>query len=183
MTKLKIKRKREADRLFIIRALFCFLIVVAALLTICIMTNAQLLTYKHVIIFSLCSIPLCFLYAFTVEKIGSVLAGMLTGSTSGRIDFRERLAGDVEKARHSKRNGRFEEALGIIDGVLARDKEFPEALFLKAQILWEGFDRSAESKILLRMVMRLVPDDNPLYHWSSNYFNEMMGKQRGNFRR
>ena len=183
MTKLKIKRKRETNRLFIIRALFCFLIVVAALLTICIATDAQLLTYKHVIIFSLGSIPLCLLYALIVEKIGSVLAGMLTGSTSGSIDLRERLAGDVEKARHNKRNGRFEEALRMIDGVLDRDKEFPEALFLKAQILWEGFDRSAESKILLRMVMRLVPDNDPLYHWSSNYFNEMMSKQRRRLRR
>ena len=183
MSELKIKRKRETDRLFIIRALFCFFMVVTVLLIICVATNAQLLTYKHVIIFSLCSIPLCILYAFTVEKIGSVLAGMLTGSTSGRMDLRERLAGDMERARHSKRKGRFEEALSIIDGVLARDKEFPEALFLKAQILWEGFGRSAESKILLRMVMRLVPDNDSLYLWSSNYFNEMMSKQRRRFKR
>jgi hypothetical protein len=181
MTEFKIKRKRDVDRSFMIRLLFSFLLVVGALLTICIITNAQLLTYKHVIIFSLCSIPLCILYAIAVDKIGSVLVGILTGSTSGRMDLRERLAADVEKARHSKRNGRFEEALHIIDGVLDRDKEFPEALFLKAQILWDGFGRSAESKILLRMIRRLVPHDDPLYRWSSNYLEELMTEERGRF--
>jgi len=182
MNTFKIKRKKEIDRLPIIRALFCFSLVVAVLLIICIITSAQLLTYKHVIIFSLCSIPLCILYAYTVEKIGSVLGGMITGSTSGGIDLREQLSADLEKARNSKRNGRFEESLKIINSVLDKDQNFPEALFLKAQILWEGFGRSAESKILLRMVMKLVPNEDPLHRWSSNYFKEMMSKQRRRFR-
>lgn len=183
MTKIKIKQKKETDKLPVIRFLFCFSMVVVVLLIICLVTNAQLLTYKHVIIFSLCSIPLCFLYAYTVEKIGSVLGGIITGSTSGGIDLRERLSADLEKARHSKRNGRFEESLRIIDGVLNQDKDFPEALFLKAQILQEGFGRSAESKILLRMVMRLVSKDDNLHSWSSNYLKEMISKQRRGFRR
>jgi hypothetical protein len=118
-----------------------------------------------------------------VEKIGSVLGGIITGSTSGGIDLRERLSADLEKARHSKRNGRFGESLRIIDSVLNQDKDFPEALFLKAQILEEGFGRSAESKILLRMVMRLVSQNDPLHSWSSNYLKEMMSKKGRRVRR
>jgi tetratricopeptide (TPR) repeat protein len=46
----------------------------------------------------------------------------------------------LAKARYSKRQGRFKEALSIIESALDRDPEFPDALYLKARILWEGFN-------------------------------------------
>ncbi|MFC1534327.1 tetratricopeptide repeat protein, partial [Thermodesulfobacteriota bacterium] len=87
-----------------------------------------------------------------MEKLGSGLGGIFTGWTSKTISLRDQLSADLEKARHSKRNGRFEESLDIINGVLNKDQSFPDALYLKAQILWEGFGRTAESKKLFRKV-------------------------------
>lgn len=163
MNEFKIKQKKKIDLLPIMRVLYFFLFTVVALLIICISTGAKLLTFKHVIIFSLCSLPLCILYAYVVEKLGFVLGGMLTGWSSRRVGLREQLSADLEKARHSKRNGRFEESLRLINGVLDKDQNFPDALYLKAQILWEGFGRSNESKKLLRRVMQLVSNEELLH--------------------
>jgi len=178
MNAFKIKRKKEIHRLPIIRVIICFLCTVGALLVICIWTGAKLLTFKHVFIISVCSIPLCVLYAFAVEKLGSGVGGMLTGWTSKKIDLREQLSADLEIARHSKRSGRFEESLSIINDVLNKDPDFPDALYLKAEILWEGFGRSSESKKCFRRIMQLVSADKPLYRWSSNYYDEITAKEK-----
>ena len=63
MNDLRIKRKKEIDQPWMLRATMCFVLVLGALLIICVATGAELFTFKHVLIFSLCSIPLCVLYA------------------------------------------------------------------------------------------------------------------------
>lgn len=178
MNEFRIKKKRGIDILPIIRTLYCFLLTLGALFTICVLTGATLFTYKHVLIFSLCSIPFCILYAFTVEKLGSFLGGMLSGWTSRRVGLRDQLSADLEKARHSKRNGHFEESLQIINSVIDKDKDFPDALYLKAQILWEGFGKSAESKKLLKRTMQLVSNDHHLHRWSLSYYDEIIKKEK-----
>ncbi len=178
MNGIKIKQNREFDRSIIIRAVGFYLICLGALLVICIFTGGQLLTYKYLLIFSLCAVPLSVLYTYIVEKLGRVLGGTFSGWTSRKISPREQLSADLEKARHSKRNDRFEEALDIINGVLDRDKDFPEALYLKAQILWEGFGRSVEAKNCFRRAMLLVPPGDPLHRWSSDYIDRIVEKDK-----
>ena len=178
MNEIKIKQNKEFDRSIIIRAISFYLICVGVLLVICIFTGAKLLTYKHLIVFSLCAIPLSILYTCIVEKLGNALGGIFTGWTSKKISPREQFSADLEKARHSKRKNRFDEALNIINGVLDRDKDFPDALYLKAQILWEGFGSSVESKNCFRRVMLLVSPGDPLYRWSSDYIDKIMEKDK-----
>jgi len=178
MNEFKINPKKEINWMLIIRAICCFLICVFALLAICIWTGAGLFTYKHFFILSLCSIPLSILYAYTVEKLGFSLGRILSGWTSKKISPREQLSADLEKARYSKRNSRFEESLNIINGVLHKDGNFPDALYLKAQILWEGFAKSVESKNLFRRVMQLVSAEDPLYRWSSDYVDKITVKDK-----
>lgn len=176
--KIKIKQNREFDQSIIIRAICFYLICVGALLVICIFTGSQLLTYKHLFIFSLCAIPVTILFSFFVERLGHVLGGTFYGWTTKKITPREQLSADLEKARYSKRNRYFDEALDIIDGVLDKDKDFPDALYLKGQILWEGFGISVESKNCFRKVRFLVSPDDPLYRWSSDYIDKIMEKDK-----
>jgi hypothetical protein len=178
MSEFKIKQKKDINRTLIIRVVSYFLICLFALLTICIFTGAKLFTYKHFFIFSLIAFLISILYAFVVEKAGSFLGGMLSGWTAKEVSLREQLSGDLEKARYSKRNNRFDEALNIINGVLERDEDFPDALFLKAQILWEGFEKPVESKNLFRRVMLLVPVGEHLYRWSSEYIDRITLKDK-----
>ena len=61
---------------------------------------------------------------------------------------------------------------------LEKDPLFPEALFLKAQILWEGFENSVEAKRSLRDVMRIVQRDEPLHRWASNLFDRIIESEK-----
>ena len=57
------------------------------------------------------------------------------------------LSADLEKARFSKGKGRFKEALRIINEVIDKDPKYPDALFLKARILWDGFGKREEAEL------------------------------------
>lgn len=120
----------------------------------------------------LLTIPLSIIYAYTIEKFGSGFGILLSGWTSKEISPREQLSAELAKARHSKINSRFEESLNLINNILNKDENFPDALYLKAQVLWEGFERSVESKKLFRRVMQFVSPEEPLHRWSLDYIEK-----------
>lgn len=179
MNKFQIKQKKEITEQFLIRIVYCFVWSNAALLVIYIVTYGfqkmygELFTFKHLLIFFLLTIPFSVIYAYTIEKFGSGFGIILSGWTSKKISPREQLSADLANARHSKINNRFEESLNIINNVLNKDENFPEALYLKAQVLWEGFGRSVESKKLFRRVMQLLSAEEPLHRWSSDYIEKI----------
>ncbi len=178
MNQFKIKRKRERDQVTIVRFLMFYGIILGALLTLGIWAGGRLFTFKHVLLFSIGAIPLSILFIYVLEKFGSGLGRFLSGWSSRRPTTRETLAADLEKARYSKREGRFQEALTIIDGVLDKDQNFPDALFLKAQILWKGFGNAGVTKECLKKVMQLVPKDETLHRWASSYYDEVTGMEK-----
>jgi len=53
---------------------------------------------------------------------------------------------------------------------LEKDPEFPEAIFLKAQIEWEGFKSGSLARKNLDKVLELVKDDEPFRKRVSNYY-------------
>lgn len=184
MNKFSIKPKKEINKAFIIRAILCFLICSFGLSTIYIMVLAfpksgeNPFIFKYLLIFILCVIPLSFLYAFTVERLGSFLGVTLSGWTTRKIPPREQLSADLAKARFCKGKGQFREAIIIISEVLEKDPEFPDALLLKAQILWEGFENRALALENLDKAMALVKDDDPIYRWALNYYHEIIKDDR-----
>jgi len=170
---MNIITKIEINKALIIRFILCFLICVGALLVIWIFTQSELFTLKHVFILSLCAIPLSILLVYTVERLGSGIGGILTGWTARKINPREQLSADIARARYSKGTGHFEESLSIINQVLEKDPDFPDALYLKAHILWEGFNNGKGALESLIKVMELVQDHEPIYDWASNYYHEI----------
>ena len=108
------------------------------------------------------------------DKAGGVASGLLYGSGKSTFSLRERLEGDIQQVRHHKMNGRFSEALELIEAVLGQDPDFPDALFLKAKILWEGFQDSAGAKGCLGQVLKAVPDtEEPLHRWSVHLLSQI----------
>ncbi len=95
------------------------------------------------------------------------------------IGLREQLAGDLNVVRHHKLFNRFDEALIKIEDVLAKDPDFPEALFLKAQILWEGFeDRKAAKECLLKII-KVEPDKDAMFHrWALDFYRELSKRKK-----
>jgi tetratricopeptide (TPR) repeat protein len=85
-----------------------------------------------------------------------------------------------DQARYHKMQNEFDQALGTVNAVLEQDPEFPDALFLKAQILGDGFGNSAAAKRYLKKVMKAVPNkDETIHRWASTYYDELTGMERG----
>lgn len=71
-------------------------------------------------------------------------------------------------------SGRYDEALLAVGDALAKDPEFPEALFLKAQILLQGFEAISEANQCLIKVMKTEKDpDATLHRWARNLYDDI----------
>ena len=151
----------------LIRFLMALCLMNGALLTIGIWTGAFSL------IIHLFTIPLAICIIFIVEKLGNMIGSGLSGWISGQSDPRERFSADLEKIKYSKRMGQFDEALHLVNELLRQEQNFPEALFLKAQILWEGFGNAESAKGYFERVRKLVPEGEALHRWASGYLDKM----------
>jgi hypothetical protein len=170
MTNIQIKPNKARERSFLFRFLYCFLWCTAVLFIIFAAVGGRLFTFNHLIIFVICCIPLSILYAILVEKLGTGLFSLLSGWSDRKSPARETYSADIAKVRFSKSRGEFSNALLIINEVLEKDPEFPEAIFLKAQIEWEGFKSGSLARENLDKVLELVKDDEPFRKRVSNYY-------------
>jgi hypothetical protein len=106
--------------------------------------------------------------------IGNGSVNLLYGTGRRTSSLREQLAGDLNIVRFHKMNQRFDRALETVEEVLEKDPDFPEALFLKAQVLWDGFEDYAGSRQCLQRVMEVSPDENAVFHrWAVSMYEEM----------
>ena len=127
---------------------------------------------KIIIVLSLPFSILVSLFALFIIEIIGHFSGSVYWPTK-KINSRDQFSADIAKAKFSKGNGRFKEALSIINEVLDKDPDFPDALYLKGQILWEGFENSLESKKLFRRVMQLSSTEAEIYRWSLYYIDKI----------
>ena len=82
---------------------------------------------------------------------------------------------ELGKAHEKKEHREYAEALVILDRVLAKSPSFPEALFLKAQILWEKHRDSKGAEAYLRKVLQIVPKEDALHRLAASYWDEIDG--------
>ncbi len=127
---------------------------------------------------SLIAIPLTILSMFLIEKLGAVFGGLLSGWTSGPPDPKGAVVADLEKVRAYKRKGEFKEALSTIDRVISARPNLPDALYLKAQVLCEGFKKYSEAKKCLGKAITLTSNDETIHKWASNYYDDIVIKEK-----
>uniref|UniRef100_UPI004056C8B5 tetratricopeptide repeat protein n=1 Tax=Candidatus Electrothrix sp. TaxID=2170559 RepID=UPI004056C8B5 len=93
--------------------------------------------------------------------------------------LRDQFAGDVERIRILKRESRFTEALELAEMVLTRDPEHPEALLLKAQILYEGLSKYSAANACLSKILAMDPaPDEKLRNWAISLRKEVLKRIR-----
>ena len=109
------------------------------------------------------------LAASLANRMGERCVNLLYCLGQRRLLQKQRLAGELDKIRYSKRQKDFHKALSQVNDVLAREPDFPEALFLKAQILCEGFGNAAGAERHLEKVVQLVDEKEPLHQWVLSY--------------
>jgi tetratricopeptide (TPR) repeat protein len=123
-----------------------------------------------------------FLASATIGSAGLIRKGLLgkgtvsahTASGLKTIGQRKRPASDLNRVRYHKLCNRFDQALLALEEVLAKDPDFPEALILKAQILWEGFDDREGARSSLLRLMKVEPDEKAVFRrWAVNFYREL----------
>ena len=111
---------------------------------------------------------------------GSGSVNLLYGFGRKTASLRDQLAADMNNARHHKLHKRYDRALLAVDNVLAKDGNFPEAQFLKAQILWEGFeDLYGAKEILLKVLKADIGDDVHIRQWAQTLYRELAQIEHG----
>ena len=122
---------------------------------------------------------LCLLISLFTVFVSEGLGGIASGLYGGRkpiMSIQERYSADFSRARVQKMNKKFDESLLIIDKVLIEQPDFNEALFLRAQILEEGFDDIYDAKKCLIRIFRTEPKHTPVFKWSETLYRSMIGK-------
>jgi hypothetical protein len=104
-----------------------------------------------------------------IAMIGAAAAFYLVhhwSSASSQIEtrsdwsVREQFAVDLKKAMRLRVEKEFDQANAILNSLLRRDPEWPEALFLKAQVMWEGFGNVGSAKSYLEKIMKMKQVEN-----------------------
>jgi hypothetical protein len=96
------------------------------------------------------------------------------GPTGNTMPARKPLASDLNVVRYHKLCRRFDEALLTIEEVLAKDPDFVEALLLKAQILWEGFEDAEAARDCLLKILAVEPDEKAVFHrWALTMYKAL----------
>jgi tetratricopeptide (TPR) repeat protein len=141
-----------------------------------------LLAILGLVLWGVLGILVALLVSIVAAMLSETLSGFIGGSANvlygvGRrtMTLRDQLSGTMSIARNHKMNKRFDEAFLSVEEVIAEDPEYPDALFLKAQILWEGFEDADEAKECLEKIMELANDENdPIFRWASTLYDELI---------
>lgn len=113
------------------------------------------------------------LIMYLLDAAGGAAGNLISGRRPAVWTTREQLQGLLSQARFNKDNGDYTIAFNYINQVLQKDPDFPEALVLKAQILWEGFSRADAALRFLEKVLTLDDCDKMLFNQARLLHNDL----------
>ena len=86
------------------------------------------------------------------------------------------LAGEMNKIRLLKKQRNFDKAFASVNGLLNKAPNFPDALYLKGHLLWEGFKNPWAAEKCFRRVIELTEDNQPVHRWASSCLSGIYSK-------
>jgi len=115
----------------------------------------------------------CITY-FIIEMLGSSGINLLYGRRRPVWSEYEKYEGELHQARHQKTQKNYHKALVLVNGILKKAPNLPEPLYLKAQILVEGYRKQNEAKILLERILTVLPKRGETYHrWAQTLLDDI----------
>ena len=109
---------------------------------------------------------------FVVEKLSSTTK-ILYGTTHANISVREQMMSTLETAKIAKMNKDFQMAIKIVNEILEKDPTFHDALFVKAQILHEGFRNTDSAKKYLKRIVEQAKSGQKIHTWASSLYDQL----------
>ncbi|MDA8137955.1 MAG: tetratricopeptide repeat protein [Desulfobacteraceae bacterium] len=113
----------------------------------------------------LCCLTLAIIVEFSTDRLGH-FAGIIYRGSNHTWTLREQFQGTLDIVRVLKRNRQFDAAMVKLEEILAKDPCFAEALFLKAQILVEGYGDTIQARRHLKLVLDATKDDDAVHRWA-----------------
>jgi hypothetical protein len=110
--------------------------------------------------------------SYILDSVGGV-GGILFGRRRALWTTREQVQGLMSQTRFNRDKQNFEAAFGFINQVLEKDPHYPDALFLKAQLLWDGFEDARSAKPFLEKIMSLAEADKEIRSRASSLHSEL----------
>jgi tetratricopeptide (TPR) repeat protein len=111
------------------------------------------------------------IFTATPGKGSAITRFVPAGSTMGLGRHR---SADLNVVRYHRLCHQFDDALIKVEEVLAKDPDFVEGLFLKAQILREGFEDGKAARKCLQKILAVAPDEKAVFHrWALNLYQEL----------
>ncbi|HPD55930.1 MAG TPA: hypothetical protein PKW17_01705 [Smithellaceae bacterium] len=120
------------------------------------------------------SIPLSLLVCSVAGLAGASMAKFFYVGRKPNWNRQEKFQGDLDQVIFFKRQGQYLKAMQKVNQMLEQEPGFAEALFLKAQILWEGYASVNGANRYLKMAEKCASKDATLrrcivgYHKSIN---------------
>lgn len=114
-----------------------------------------------------------------IERFIDLGVDKLYGGRRELRSLREESLVKLNRVRHFKMQRRYDRALSAVNEVLEADPDYPDAIYLKATIMWEGFENAGAAKTYLVKVMKMVEDhEESLHRWSHHLFMELNEKEK-----
>ena len=137
--------------------------------------NTFMSEYNNVLIIGVslgASLVITVVSRFVLGKFGST-SGSLYGGRKANWSIREQLSANLSQAKHLKGKNDFNKAIITINQALKQDPNWPEALFIKAQIVWEGFENAHAAKKYLKKVIKSTTEEDELNEQAMELFKTL----------
>jgi tetratricopeptide (TPR) repeat protein len=115
---------------------------------------------------------LCLITSRSTDEVASCLCGWSREDKSQQAW----LVGEMNKIRLLKRQRNFDKAFALVNDLLDKVPNFPEALYLKGHLLWEGFKNPWAAESYFRRVIELTEDNQPVHRWASSCLSGLYSK-------
>jgi tetratricopeptide (TPR) repeat protein len=158
--------------------IYCFLILPVLILT----TVVSLVLDWQISLFGLIAITMALNLIPTIlvllfsNKVGDASAILFKGT--GRSTIRDQYCGNISQARYLKTRHEYKEALELIEQYLDKDPDFAEALYLKAQILLDGFNDYIGAKLCTNKILQLTDNTCSWHQWAMSLQKEIYKRRR-----
>jgi len=129
------------------------------------------------VICAIVSVAASLITMLIANKFGE-LAEFLYRGPKANWSIQEQFEGALNQVRYHKRNRRFNLALIKVDEVLAKAPHFADALLLKANILWEGFNEPIETKRCLETIIKTTPESDSFHLWATTLYADIVKEEK-----
>jgi tetratricopeptide (TPR) repeat protein len=134
-------------------------------------------TIIGILIGSILSVVAAFITILISDKFGET-AGFLYRGPKANWSIKEQLEGLLNQVRYHKMNKRFDQALLKVEEVLVKDPNLPEALLLKASVLWEGLNNPIEAKRCLEHILKITLKTDNYHLWASTFYSDIVKEEK-----